>query len=141
MRRTTRGDHGLSKVSPEPAMHDPFTPCGRATPNMALQPVFYPFGHPTPYAYFFVMHLCLLFNFSFSISRFVVHETAFGESSLDADGSRDLASWSCDVKEQILNIPGRVINAILNIPLGGIYLTRNIPSHSWLNFMGYPEGV
>jgi hypothetical protein len=38
----------------------PFTPCGRATPETALQPygfrtglpaaIFYPFEHPTPYA-------------------------------------------------------------------------------------------
>jgi hypothetical protein len=29
-------------------MPNPSTPCGRATPETA---VFYPFGHPTPYAY------------------------------------------------------------------------------------------
>jgi hypothetical protein len=40
----------------------PSMPCWRATPKMALQgrwsvAVFYPFGHPTPYAYVFVL-LC-----------------------------------------------------------------------------------
>jgi hypothetical protein len=33
-----RGSHELSKVSPWPAMLDPSTPFGRATPKMALQP-------------------------------------------------------------------------------------------------------
>jgi hypothetical protein len=60
-----RGGHGLPKVSHGPAMPNPSTPFGRATPEIALrsvsgvthpqggQPaaVFYPFGHPTPYAY------------------------------------------------------------------------------------------
>jgi hypothetical protein len=31
-----RGGHGLPKVSPGPAMPDPFTPCGRATPGGPL---------------------------------------------------------------------------------------------------------
>jgi hypothetical protein len=30
------GIHGLPKVSPGPAMPDPSTPCGRATPETAL---------------------------------------------------------------------------------------------------------
>ena len=33
-----RGGHGLPKVSPGPAMPDPSTPCGRATPETALRP-------------------------------------------------------------------------------------------------------
>jgi hypothetical protein len=37
--------HGLPKISPEPTMPYPSTPCGRATG------VFHPFRHPTPYAY------------------------------------------------------------------------------------------
>jgi hypothetical protein len=36
--RMARGIHGLSKVSPGPAMLDPSTPCGRATPETALWP-------------------------------------------------------------------------------------------------------
>jgi hypothetical protein len=55
------GGHGLPIVSPGLAMPDPSMPCGRATPGTALWPlqggqpaaVFYPFGHPTPYAYGF----------------------------------------------------------------------------------------
>jgi hypothetical protein len=60
-----KGGHGLSKVSPGPAMPYPSTPCRLATPETALWPfqwwpapqggrpaaVFYPFGYPTPYAY------------------------------------------------------------------------------------------
>jgi hypothetical protein len=46
--RMGRGGHRLPKVSHMPVMPDPSTPCGRATPETA---VFYPFGHPTPYAY------------------------------------------------------------------------------------------
>ena len=36
--RTGRGIHGLPKVSCGPAMPDPYTPCGRATPQTALRP-------------------------------------------------------------------------------------------------------
>jgi hypothetical protein len=36
--RTGRGIHGLPKVSPQPAMPDPYTPCGRATPQTAVRP-------------------------------------------------------------------------------------------------------
>jgi hypothetical protein len=36
--RTARGIHGLPKVSPGPAMPNSFKPCGRATPETALQP-------------------------------------------------------------------------------------------------------
>jgi hypothetical protein len=43
-----KGGHGLPKVSPEPAMPNPSTPCERATPETAI---FYPFEHSTPYAY------------------------------------------------------------------------------------------
>jgi hypothetical protein len=50
-----RGGHGLPKLSLGPTMPYPSMPCGRATPETALQPfqvaVFYPLGHPTPYAY------------------------------------------------------------------------------------------
>jgi hypothetical protein len=35
--RMTRGGHGLSEVSPGPAMPDPSKPCGRATPETTLQ--------------------------------------------------------------------------------------------------------
>jgi hypothetical protein len=56
------GGQGLPKVSIGCVMPNPFTPCGRATPINAVsgvvclqseQPaaVFYPLGHPTPYAY------------------------------------------------------------------------------------------
>jgi hypothetical protein len=55
-----RGGRGLPKVSCVTAMPNPSTPSRRATPETALrlfqgwlgQPraVFYPFGHPTPYA-------------------------------------------------------------------------------------------
>jgi hypothetical protein len=31
------GGHGLPKVSPGPAIPDPFAPCGRATPKTALR--------------------------------------------------------------------------------------------------------
>jgi hypothetical protein len=57
-RRTARGGHGVSKVLLGPAMPDPFTPSGRASPETALRPfqrrpasVFYPLEHLTPYAY------------------------------------------------------------------------------------------
>jgi hypothetical protein len=55
--RTGRGIHELPKVSPGPAMPNPYTPCGRATPDglTPLRPqdgqpaaVFYPLGYPTP---------------------------------------------------------------------------------------------
>jgi len=57
-----RGGHALPKVSLGPAMPDLSTPCGRITPDTALwriarpqggwfAAVFYPFRHPTPYAY------------------------------------------------------------------------------------------
>jgi hypothetical protein len=60
-----KGGHGLPKVSTGPTMPDPSIPCGQASPETALRPflvevrpqserpaaVFYPFGHPTPYAY------------------------------------------------------------------------------------------
>jgi hypothetical protein len=36
--RTGRGIHGLPKVSPGPAMPNPYTPCGRTTPETALRP-------------------------------------------------------------------------------------------------------
>jgi hypothetical protein len=36
--RTGRGIHGLPKVSPGPAMPNPYTPCGRVTPQTALRP-------------------------------------------------------------------------------------------------------
>jgi hypothetical protein len=36
--RTGRGIHGLPKVSCGPTMPDPYMPCGRATPQMALRP-------------------------------------------------------------------------------------------------------
>jgi hypothetical protein len=35
--RMATGIHGLPKVSPRPAMPDPSTPCGRATPKAALR--------------------------------------------------------------------------------------------------------
>jgi hypothetical protein len=43
--RMERGGHGLPKVSPGPALPDPSKPGG--WPAV----VFYPLGHPTPYAY------------------------------------------------------------------------------------------
>jgi len=56
-----RSDHGLPKVSPGPTMPYPSIPCGQAIPETALwlfqgwptrrASVFYPLGHPTPYAY------------------------------------------------------------------------------------------
>jgi hypothetical protein len=46
-----RGGDGLHKVSPEPAMPYPSMPSGQATPETA---VFYPLGHPTPYAYVYI---------------------------------------------------------------------------------------
>jgi hypothetical protein len=66
--RMARGGHGLPKVSPRLALHYLSMPCGQATPETALQPVlgvarpqggrhadvFYPFRHPTLYAYAFV---------------------------------------------------------------------------------------
>jgi hypothetical protein len=36
--RMASGGHGLFKVLPGPAMPYPSTPCGRATPEMALRP-------------------------------------------------------------------------------------------------------
>jgi hypothetical protein len=36
--RMARGGHELPNVSPGPVIPDPFTPCGWATPEMALQP-------------------------------------------------------------------------------------------------------
>jgi hypothetical protein len=36
--RMARGGYGLPKVSPEPAMPNPSTPCRQATPETALQP-------------------------------------------------------------------------------------------------------
>jgi hypothetical protein len=56
-----RGGHGLPKISPEPAMPEPSTRCRRASPEMSVLgvarlqdrlpgAVFYPLGHPTPYA-------------------------------------------------------------------------------------------
>jgi hypothetical protein len=60
--RTGRGIHGLPKVSCGPAVPDPYTPCGRATPQTALRlfgvarpqggwppAVFFPLGYPFPY--------------------------------------------------------------------------------------------
>ena len=57
-----RGSHGLPKVSPGPAMPDPSTPSGWATPEMAIlgvantggegggpAAIFYPLGYPLPY--------------------------------------------------------------------------------------------
>jgi hypothetical protein len=41
--RTGRGIHGLPKVSPRPAMPNPYTPCGRPAA------VFFPLGYPFPY--------------------------------------------------------------------------------------------
>jgi hypothetical protein len=63
--RMARDGHGLPKVLLGPAMPDPSTPCGRATPVTALTTisgvacpqgsrpaaVFYAFGHHTPYDY------------------------------------------------------------------------------------------
>jgi hypothetical protein len=46
--------HGLSKVSPRPAMTYPSTSCGPGVAHLqGGQPaaVLYPFGHPMPYAY------------------------------------------------------------------------------------------
>jgi hypothetical protein len=64
LRRMARGGHGLPKVKPGPAISYPSTPYGQATPQtdfsrfrVALMQggrpaaVFYPFVHPTPYAY------------------------------------------------------------------------------------------
>jgi hypothetical protein len=61
------GGHKLPRVSPGPAMHYPFTLCGRATPKTAVSgvarrhdgrpaAVSYPCGHHTPYAYEFHAH-------------------------------------------------------------------------------------
>jgi hypothetical protein len=46
-----RGGHGFPKVSLWPTIPYLSTPCGRPTPGttLPLLPVFYPFGHPTPY--------------------------------------------------------------------------------------------
>jgi hypothetical protein len=56
--RIARGGHGFPKVSLGPAMPYPSTLCRQATPETTLQPfqgwpaaIFYPLGHPTPYAY------------------------------------------------------------------------------------------
>jgi hypothetical protein len=56
--RMARGGHGLPKVATGPAMPNSFMTWGRATIETALQPfqgrpaaIFYPFRHPTPYAY------------------------------------------------------------------------------------------
>jgi hypothetical protein len=52
--RMARGGHGLPKVSLGPAMPYPSTPCGWPTyraGGLRLTSDFYPFGHPTPYAY------------------------------------------------------------------------------------------
>jgi hypothetical protein len=38
-RRMARGGHGLPKVSPEPTMPYPSSPCGQATPQTALRSV------------------------------------------------------------------------------------------------------
>jgi hypothetical protein len=60
---TGRDIHGLPKVSPGPAMPDPYTPCGRAIPPNRLMAVwgvarpqggrpaaiFFPLGYPFPY--------------------------------------------------------------------------------------------
>jgi hypothetical protein len=62
-----RGGHGLPKVSLGPAMPDLYMPCEQAVPETAVgqmaasgvtylqderpAAVFYPFRHPTPYAY------------------------------------------------------------------------------------------
>jgi hypothetical protein len=57
-----RGGHGLAKVSPGPTKPYPSTPYRRATPETAVSgmtrplarrstALFYPFGHPTPYAH------------------------------------------------------------------------------------------
>jgi hypothetical protein len=54
----TRGGPGLPKVSPGPAIPDPSTLRGRATPETAVWPfqggrpatVFYPLGNPMTYA-------------------------------------------------------------------------------------------
>jgi hypothetical protein len=61
--RTGRDIHGIPKVSPGPAMPNPYTPCGRATPPNCLMAVwevahpqgerpaavFFPLGYPYPY--------------------------------------------------------------------------------------------
>jgi hypothetical protein len=50
------------KMFPEPPSYppcfDPSIPCGRATPETVGRPeaVFFPFGHPTPYAYDAMLH-------------------------------------------------------------------------------------
>jgi hypothetical protein len=56
--RMARGGHRLPKVSLGPAMPYSSTPCGLASPETVLRlferrsaAIFYPFGHPTPYAY------------------------------------------------------------------------------------------
>jgi hypothetical protein len=40
--RMARGIHGLPKVSPGPALPNPSTPCGRATPEMVVRLFRYP---------------------------------------------------------------------------------------------------
>jgi hypothetical protein len=68
-----RGGHGLPKLSLGPAIPYPSTPCRRASLETALQlfqgwpahraglpvAVFYPLGHPTPYAYNFPEEIIL----------------------------------------------------------------------------------
>jgi hypothetical protein len=49
-RRMTRGSCELPKVSPGSAMPDPSTPCEWPAA------VFYPFGHPMPYAHALMPH-------------------------------------------------------------------------------------
>jgi hypothetical protein len=44
--RTGRGIHGLPKVSTGPALPNPFTPCGWATPETALWPSSTPLDTP-----------------------------------------------------------------------------------------------
>jgi hypothetical protein len=61
--RMASGIHGLSKVSPGPALPYPYTPCERASPEVALKlflwvfhpqggwpaDVLFPLGYPMPY--------------------------------------------------------------------------------------------
>jgi hypothetical protein len=54
--RMARGIHGLPKLSLGPAIPNPSTPGGRAA---CAATVFYPFGHPTLYAYFSPVAFCL----------------------------------------------------------------------------------
>jgi hypothetical protein len=68
--RMARGGHGLPGVSPRPATPYPFTPGTRAKPETAICgpptgrvtcAVYYPFGHPTPYAVSFFIGDTILF--------------------------------------------------------------------------------